>query len=53
MVAVPAINFLFRNVVAERIGTILLSAVLAHSGWHWMSERAAGLGEYSFRMAGV
>jgi uncharacterized membrane protein len=36
--------------VAERIGTILLSAVLAHSGWHWMSERSSQLGEYSFQL---
>ena len=31
------------------MGTILLSAVLAHSGWHWMSERAGELVEYSFQ----
>jgi len=49
ILAVPILNFLFRNVVAERIGTILLSAVLAHSGWHWMSERTSQLGEYSFQ----
>lgn len=49
LIAVPIINFLFRNVVAERMGTIILSAVLAHSGWHWMSERAGQLGEYSFQ----
>lgn len=48
LIAVPIINFLFRNVVAERMGTILLSAVLAHSGWHWMSERASQLAAYSF-----
>jgi hypothetical protein len=49
ILAVPILNFLFRKVVAERIGTILLSAVLAHSGWHWMSERGSQLGEYSFQ----
>lgn len=48
LLAVPVINFLFRNVVAERLGTILLSAVLAHSGWHWMSDRASQLAAYSF-----
>ena len=50
LIAVPLLNFLFRTVVAERIGTILLSAVLAHSGWHWMSDRASQLTEYSFQM---
>ena len=36
---VPALHLLFRFVVAERMGTILLSALVAHTGWHWMSER--------------
>jgi hypothetical protein len=49
LVAVPVINLLFRHVVAERMGTILLSAVLAHSGWHWMSDRASELSAYSFQ----
>jgi hypothetical protein len=49
LLAVPLINLLFRHVVAERMGTILLSAVLAHSGWHWMSERAGELFQYSFQ----
>ena len=30
---------LFRRVVAERMGVILLSAIVAHTGWHWMMER--------------
>lgn len=49
LVAVPVLNFLFKNVIAERMGTILLSAILAHSGWHWMSDRAAQLSAYSFQ----
>ena len=28
------------DVVTERIGTIILSALVAHTGWHWMTERA-------------
>ena len=27
----------------ERIGAVLLSALVAHTGWHWMSERASAL----------
>lgn len=30
---------LFRRVVPERMGVIILSAVVAHTGWHWMMER--------------
>jgi hypothetical protein len=38
-VLVPALALLFRYVVAERIGTIILSALVAHTGWHWLLER--------------
>jgi hypothetical protein len=38
LVLVPALNLLFR-VVPERIGTIILSALVAHTAWHWMAER--------------
>ena len=48
VLAVPLISFLFRKIVPERVGTILLSALVAHSGWHWMSDRASQLSEYSF-----
>jgi hypothetical protein len=30
---------LFRRVVPERMGVIILSALVAHTGWHWMTER--------------
>ena len=36
---VPALMLLFRYVLAERMGTIILSAFVAHTGWHWMLER--------------
>jgi len=42
-VIVPVLNATFRFVVAERMGTIILSAVVAHTGWHWMTERGAQL----------
>ena len=43
---VPALELLFRFVVAERIGTIILSALVAHTGWHWMIERGAVLMQF-------
>jgi hypothetical protein len=43
ILAVPALNLLFRYVVAERVGTILLSALVAHTGWHWATERGEQL----------
>jgi HupE / UreJ protein len=36
---IPALDLLFRYVVAERMGTIILSALVAHTGWHWMVDR--------------
>jgi hypothetical protein len=43
LILVPALNVLFRYVVAERVGTILLSALVAHTGWHWATERGGQL----------
>ena len=36
---IPALELFFRKAVAERTGTIVLSALIAHTGWHWMTER--------------
>lgn len=41
--AVPLLNIVLRTARAERIGMLVLSILLAHSGWHWMSDRAAAL----------
>jgi hypothetical protein len=43
---VPALGWIFRRVVPERPGTIILSAFVAHSAWHWLLERAATLSRY-------
>ncbi len=49
-VLLPALALLFRFVVAERIGTIILSAIVAHTGWHWMIDRAQLLWRYQFEL---
>ena len=43
----------FATACAERIGTIVLSAIVAHTGWHWMTERGGAAGAISVRVAGV
>lgn len=53
MITVPVVEFIFRKVVAERIGTILLSALLAHTGWHWMTDRGSQLLQYEFQWPAV
>jgi hypothetical protein len=47
-VAIPVLALLFTRVVAERVGTIILSALVAHTAWHWMTERGAQLLLYDF-----
>ena len=40
LVLLPMLALLRRSVLAGRVGVIILSAVVAHTGWHWMTERA-------------
>ncbi len=47
-VLIPALELLFRYVVAERMGTIILSALVAHTAWHWMMERFDRLRQFRF-----
>jgi hypothetical protein len=47
---VPALELLFRFGLPERIGTIILSALVAHTGWHWLTERGQQLMRYQFQV---
>jgi HupE / UreJ protein len=47
-VMLPALYLLFRYGLNERLGTIVLSAVIAHTAWHWMVERGGQLGAYEW-----
>jgi hypothetical protein len=48
-VLLPALALLFR-VVAERPGTIVLSAIVAHTGWHRTIDRGQQLLRYQFEL---
>jgi hypothetical protein len=53
---VPALALLFRYVVAERMGIIIVSAIVAHQAWHWMVDRFTVLEQFpwpSITAAGV
>ncbi|MDG1997407.1 MAG: HupE/UreJ family protein [Emcibacteraceae bacterium] len=50
ILVLPILNLLFKYVVKEKAGSILLSALVAHSGWHWMTERNDALNQYIFVM---
>jgi hypothetical protein len=47
-VLVPVLHGLFRYVAAERIGTIVVSALVAHTAWHWMVERWEALAQFGW-----
>lgn len=47
---VPVIHLLFRYVLPERVGVILLSAIVAHWAWHWMEERFVGFMAYDLSL---
>ena len=51
--AVPALELLFRFVVSERMGTILISVLVAHTSWHWMAERYDTLSQYPLTWGAV
>ena len=37
---VPALALLFRGAMSGRMGIIVVSAIVAHTAWHWMVDRA-------------
>jgi hypothetical protein len=50
LLLIPVLQALFRFLVAERMGTIILSAFVAHTGWHWMTERWDHLRQFTWEM---
>lgn len=48
LVLVPVLEILFRFVLAERIGTIIMSALVAHTAWHWMIDRWERLKQFGW-----
>ena len=45
---VPALALFFRYGLAERLGIIILSVLVAHIAWHWMMERGGELAKFPF-----
>ena len=46
LVLIPVVGVIFRHVVPERLGIIILSALVAHTAWHWMIERGSELAKF-------
>ena len=53
LLLIPLLEALFRFAVAERIGTIILSAIVAHTAWHWMTERWERLRQFPIRWPAI
>lgn len=45
---VPVLAFVLQRLVPERIGIVLLSAMVAHSAWHWAADRWTALRAHRF-----
>jgi len=50
---VPVLRLSFGRWLPEVAGVIVLSAVLAHTGWHWMLDRGGALLQYNVAMPPV
>jgi hypothetical protein len=49
LITVPLLRLIFKYFPSEKIGTIVLSAIAAHSAWHWFTERGSDLLAYEWQ----
>ncbi len=43
LIVLPVLALLLRSAPAQRAGVVLISALVAHTAWHWMLERMEAL----------
>jgi len=48
LVLIPALDLIFRYVIREWLGVIIMSALIAHVAWHWMIDRGEQLAKFPF-----
>jgi len=48
VVACALMALVFGRVVEERLGVVIASVVVAHTGWHWLLERWDRLSQFRF-----
>ena len=46
LLLIPLLDFVFRRLPNERLGIILISALIVHTAWHWTGDRGADLLQY-------
>jgi hypothetical protein len=44
--AIPILGLIYRHVVSEKVGIIILSAFITHTAWHWLIDRWSILRQY-------
>ena len=49
--ALPLLSLLYRRVVSERTGIIIISAFVTHTAWHWLGDRWSALRQYSIDLS--
>ena len=47
IVALPLLNWLVAHVGKPRIALIVMSALVAHTAWHWLADRWVAFREYA------
>jgi HupE/UreJ protein len=45
---IPAVALVFRYLIGERTGIVVVSALAGHTAWHWMDERWDLLRKFTF-----
>jgi hypothetical protein len=46
LAAIPVLGLLYRRVVSEKVGIIIISAFITHTAWHWLVDRWTILRQY-------
>ena len=46
LLLIPLLDFVFRRLPNERLGIVLVSALIVHTAWHWTGDRGADLLQY-------
>ncbi len=50
---IPAVALVFRYLIGERTGIVVVSALAGHTAWHWMDERWELLRKFTFEWPAV
>lgn len=50
---IPPLTLILQRARSERIAVVVLSALVAHTAWHWMVDRGSELRQFSFEWPAV